>query len=98
MPLPHNGPREGNVFSASFFKQTLSTGGPLDLFVAFASTNPISRLEVLSIDVSFWELRNLHNAAGSRRAAAEGQHIWGRRHNDHANQSARLDWNTDCWQ
>lgn len=49
----NNGHREGNIFAAPFFKATLSTGGPSDLWVVFASTSPITRVELLSVSLSF---------------------------------------------
>jgi hypothetical protein len=44
---------EANVFSISFSAQTLSTGGQWDLFGVYASTGPITRVELVSLDIGF---------------------------------------------
>jgi hypothetical protein len=42
-----------NLYSVVFSAQTLSTGGAWDLFGLRGSTDPISRIEVVSIDIGF---------------------------------------------
>jgi hypothetical protein len=44
---------EANLYSVAFSAQTLSTGGSWDLWGLFASTSPVTRLEVVSIDLDF---------------------------------------------
>jgi hypothetical protein len=44
---------EANFYSVSFSAQTLSTGGNWDIFGVYASTSPISRVEIVSIDLDF---------------------------------------------
>jgi hypothetical protein len=44
---------EANLFAVPFTAQTLSTGGAWDLFGLYASTSPVTRIEVVSIDLDF---------------------------------------------
>lgn len=49
--MRYNEDREGNIYSASFSSVAVTTS-PTDLFGVLASTSPISRVEILSIDLS----------------------------------------------
>lgn len=49
--MRHNGHHEGNVYSASFSSVAVTTN-PTDLLGLLASTNPITRVEILSIDLN----------------------------------------------
>lgn len=49
--MRNNGHNEGNVYSASFSSVSVTTAAT-DLFGLLASTNPISRVEILSIDIN----------------------------------------------
>ncbi len=49
--MRHNGHNEGNVYSASFSSVSVTTA-PNDLFGLLASTSPITRVEILSIDIN----------------------------------------------
>ena len=44
---------EANLYSVAFSAQALSTGGAWDLFGIRGSTDPITRIELVSIDLSF---------------------------------------------
>lgn len=44
---------EANLYSVCFSAQTLSTGGAWDLFGIYASTSPVTRVELVSIDLDF---------------------------------------------
>jgi hypothetical protein len=45
--------REGNIYRCHVSAQTLSTAGPADLWSFYASTNPVTRLELMSINLNF---------------------------------------------
>lgn len=49
--MEENGYRQGNIFSASFKSVALTTNAN-DLFTVYASTNPVTRVEILSINLS----------------------------------------------
>lgn len=44
---------EANLYSVTFTAQSLSTGGAWDIFGVRGSTDPVSRIEVVSIDLAF---------------------------------------------
>lgn len=50
--MEFNSYREANVYSIPIYKQTISTAGPADIFGILASTSPVSRVEVLAINLS----------------------------------------------
>jgi hypothetical protein len=44
---------EANLYSVSFSAQTLSIGGSWDLFGILASTSPVTRVEIVAVQLSF---------------------------------------------